>query len=471
MGWGHGLAYCLALTGRRPNFLSAQQLTLQVIRRCVSPPEDSDSLSPPISEASPDTQPLKATRKSENALIGHPPLSSTNSGRIMRYHLQQSIIHQVGAMLAICLTMLITGCDKKENAALSDTSAQSDSQGTSVGNSGKNSKKVRTKTKGRIEKPESEQALRKFASDFENLAGQNRDPNTLAKQRDLALAALPKIGGGEELLKFLNYLTERGAGDLRKELIEKHLGAVFTGPHAEEAREWLLTVEDEKLREALSLQAGKVFSGAGFKDYFEKMGEYGGLHSQASLLSGYCQTLAASDPEAAVKAYKELGYPKRIDNTGLAAVFEAMPSNTDFVKFATGIGVDTMTLAKLSRSALLRNWAGVKPEEAAQYILSNVNSGVAPDQMAQVVSVWANRSPESAANWIAKAPEGKAKDEGCAALARFWSASDPIKAWDNAARVGDFNKRVETATAVFKEWEKTDRAAAEKAWVELFPGK
>ena len=373
-------------------------------------------------------------------------------------------------LIAYCL--LSFGCEKRErevSAATREREISSNDRKIDTSKSKENSRH-RKKTE-RFATSKGEQARKEFATEFKNLAGQNHDPDNLTKQRDLALAALPKIGGGEELLKFLDYLTKRGAGDLRKELIEKHLGVIFTGPQAEEAREWLLSVEDEKLREALRLQAGKAFSGPGFKNYFEKMCEYGGLHSQASLLSGYCQTLAASDPEAAVKVYKELGYPKRIDNTGLAAVFEAMPSNTDFVKFATGIGVDTMTLAKLSRSALLRNWAGVKPEDAAQYVLSNTNSGVAPDQMAQVVSVWANRFPESAANWIAKAPEGKAKDEGCAALARYWTASDPVKAWDNAARVGDFNKRVETATAVFKEWEKTDRAAAEKAWVELFPGK
>jgi hypothetical protein len=126
----------------------------------------------------------------------------------------------------------------------------------------------------------SDEHLRKFASDFENSAGQNTTQDTLAKQKQLALAAIPKIGAGDELLAFLDYLTERGAGDLRKEVIEKHLGVIFTGPDADKAREWLLSLEDEKLRETLSRQAGEVFSGPGFKDYFEKMGEYGGLHSQ-----------------------------------------------------------------------------------------------------------------------------------------------------------------------------------------------
>lgn len=328
---------------------------------------------------------------------------------------------------------------------------------------------VRATRKNSIEKSNEEKAVRKFASDFENSAGQNTTQDTLAKQKQLALAAIPKIGAGEELLAFLDYLTERGAGDLRKELIEKHLGVVFTGPDAEKAREWLLSLEDEKLRETLSRQAGEVFSGPGFKDYFEKMGEYGGLHSQAALLSGYCSTLAKTDPEAAVKVYKELGYPKRIDNTGMADVYAAMPPTTDFLKFATGIKEDTMTLAKRSRSALLRNWAGVKPEEAAQYVLGNVNSGVAPDQMAEVMSVWARNSPASASEWISKAAEGKAKDEGIGSLAKHWASTDPTKAWDYASKVSDFQKRVETATAVFKEWEKTDRESATKAWTTLFP--
>lgn len=369
--------------------------------------------------------------------------------------------------ISICSGFMFSaGCDQDANR--SAPKPAEDIKPSDVSN---NQKAVRrTQKKGRVERPEAGQALGQFATDWENVAGRNRDQNTLAKQRELALAALPKLGGSDELLKFLDFLTERGAGDLRKELIDNHLGAVFTGPGAEEAREWLLGVKDEKLRETLSQAAGEAFSGMGFKDYFDKMGEYGDHHSQAALLKGYCMTLATSDPEAALKAYKDLGYPKRIDNTGLADVYASMPPTTDFLKFATGIKEDSMTLAKSSRSALLRNWAKVKPQDAAQYVLANGNSGVAPDQMAQVVSVWANTSPDSVGSWLAKAPEGQAKDEGTAALATHWSASDPMKAWDYASQVGDFNKKVATATAVFKEWEKTDRESATKAWVALFPG-
>lgn len=378
------------------------------------------------------------------------------------------ILGKIRSFLLICIVTFVVGCQKREN---SSASGSSESENPLAGGARSGARNTKDTYATRITvNSEAEQALQEFASGFENVAGQYRDQDTLAKQKELALAVLPKLGGGVELLKFLDYLTERGAGDLRKEVVEKHLGLVFSGPNAQEAREWLLSMEDEKLRESLSRQAGLAFSGPGFKEFFERMGDYGGHHSQAALLSGYCQALANADPEAAVRVYKELGYPKRIDNTGLANVYAAMPPNTDFLKFATEIKEDSMTLAKRCRSALLRNWAGVKPEEAAQYVLGNLNSGVAPDQMAEVVSVWAGTTPDSAASWIANAPAGPAKDEGSAALATHWSATDPTKAWGFAAQVSDFQKRVETATAVFEEWEKTDREAATKAWVDLFSG-
>jgi hypothetical protein len=374
-------------------------------------------------------------------------------------------------LVYICCALLAISCEEKRELEISSrTPSMGNDHRPDVTIESNNQENAHHgKRPGRTEKSEAEQTLGKFACDWENVTAKGEGLDTLTKQKDLALAVIQKLGGGDELLKFLDYLSERSAGDLREELLDKHLGVVFTGPDAEDAREWLLTVEDEKLRESLSRLAGLAFKGVGFKDYFEQMGQYGGLHSQAALLSGYCQTLAITDPEAAVKVYKELGYPKRIDNTGLAEVFAAMPPSTDFLKFATGIGPDTMTLAKRSRRALLRNWASVKPEDAAQYVLANGNSGVAPDQMAEVVSAWAKATPDSAGNWLGKVPDGKAKDEGTAALARHWSTNNPAKAWEYAAKVGDFQKRVETATGVFNEWEKMDREAATKAWVELFP--
>ncbi len=373
-------------------------------------------------------------------------------------------------IFSVSCALMVIGCDKKEGETPSQAHASGSSQ-AEIGPKGTNSQQEarRSKKAARVEKSETGQALGKFSSDWENLAGQSKGQETLAKQKELALALLPKLGGSDDLLQFLDFLTERGAGDLRKEILEKHIGMIFKGSGAGDAREWLLTVEDEKLREQLSRLAGKVFDGVGFKDYFEKMGQYGSHHCQAALLSGYCSSLAKTDPEGAVRVYKEIGYPKKIDNTGMADVMASFPPGTNFLKFATEIREDSMTLAKRSRSALLQNWAGVKPEEAAQYVLANSATSVNPDQMGVVIGTWAKRAPDAAASWLGKAPEGKARDEGMVAMAKHWTASTPAKALDYAGKITDFDKRVATATQVFKEWEKTDRPAATAAWLKLFP--
>lgn len=377
---------------------------------------------------------------------------------------------RVGILSSAFCALFVGSCDRKENRIHSPPAASGkEHQAGDVKVTNSQQEARRSKKEARIEKSEAGQALGKFASDWENLAGQSKGQETLAKQKELALALIPKLGGSDELLKLLDFLTERGSGDLRKEILEKHLGVIFTGPGAGDAREWLLTVEDEKLREQLSRIAGETFSGVGFKDYFDQMRQYGSHNSQAALLTGYCVSLAKSDPEGAVRVYKELGYPQKIDNTGMADVMASFPPGTNFLKFATEIREDSMTLARRSRSALLQNWAGVKPEEAAQYVLANSATSVNPDQMGVVVGTWAKQSPDAALGWLNKAPVGKARDEGMAALARQSTASTPSRAMDYAGQISDFDKRVATATQVFKEWEKTDRPAATAAWLKLFP--
>lgn len=316
-----------------------------------------------------------------------------------------------------------------------------------------------------------QETLKNFVSRWE---GNDRNYEGEAKQvnqRNLTLEVIGHLGGCPELIELLDFLTAKGAGDLRESLTATDLASIFTGPNARESREWLLTLEDEKLRERLSRQAGEMFSGMGFKAYFDEMGQYGGLHSQAALLTGYCVTMAKTDPEGAIRVYKEFAYPQRIDNSGMDDIMSAIPANSDFLKFATETKEDALPLAKQTRSALLENWATVKPQDAAQYVLGNSATTVHPDQMGVVIGTWAEKAPDAAEAWLSKAPEGAPRDEGTAAMARYWVTNDPVKAWEFAGQVGDFNKRVETATAVFKEWEKTDRNAATKAWVALFPGK
>lgn len=316
--------------------------------------------------------------------------------------------------------------------------------------------------------PVKRKALDEAALRWEELETTPNGESLLARQQLLAKETIASLGAGEELIQFLDFLTEKGAGDLRQSLIDSGFDGIFKGPEARNARDWLLTLEDKKLREVLCRKAGEQFQGPGFKDFFTEMGKID-HNSQAALLTGYCVSLAKSDPEGAVRLYKEMGYPQKIDNTGMADVMASFPPNTNFLKFATETKEDSMTLAKRSRSALLQNWAGVKPEEAAQYVLANSATSVNPDQMGVVIGTWAKQSPDAAVGWLNKAPVGKVRDEGMAALAKHSTASAPAMALDYAGQISDFDKRVATATQVFKEWEKTDRPAATAAWLKLFP--
>ena len=309
-----------------------------------------------------------------------------------------------------------------------------------------------------------------FAKEWDRITSEANGGDTTAKRREIALAAVTKLGGCPELIQLLDFLSANGAGDLREDLIDNHLGVIFAGPNAVEAREWVLTLGNEKLRERLCLSAGKAFAGVGFKEYFERTGEKAGHHCQAALLAGYCVTLAKTDPEAAVRVYKEMGYPHKIDNTGMALVVAAFPPTADFLKFATETRDDSMTLAKRTRAALLANWAGVKPAEAAQYVVAN-SKVVHPDQMGVVIGKWAEADSDAATEWLNQTPPGKARDEGMAALARHWTAGDPARAWQYAVSVGDAVQRGKVVKDVFKEWEKADPAAAAAAWKELYPGR
>ena len=313
------------------------------------------------------------------------------------------------------------------------------------------------------------QVLDAFVVKWQELLRKGKDMDLEAKRKELALGAVKELGGCPELMQLLDFLTTSGAGTLRNELIASDLSGIFVGPGANDSREWLLTIVDKKLKEQLLRQAGEVFTGLGFKEYFEQTGAVAGLNCQASLLTGYCVTMARTDPEGAVRVYKDLAYPKHIDNSGMADIMSALPADSDFLKFAKDIKEDSMTLARRARTALLRNWSSVKPLDAAQYVLDNRPPMVNPEQMGVVAETWAAKSPDAAAEWLIKASEGKSRDEGVAALAKFWCGKDITKAWQFAVQVGDLQKRIDTATVVFKEWEKSDKTAATAAWVAMFP--
>jgi hypothetical protein len=185
----------------------------------------------------------------------------------------------------------------------------------------------------------------------------------LRKQRELAMRAVEELGAGPELLQFLDYLRERGAGDVREWLLSEGMEGLFSGSEAVEARAWLLTVQDDTLAKRLLLRAGAEWSGPGFQAYLD---QWDHLHAgQAQLLTGYCGTLAKSDPMAALQAFKDLGATKRINYETLDQVILQSPPTADFLKMATFFGEDNMNLAKKSRRAVLAKWAETSPKDAA----------------------------------------------------------------------------------------------------------
>jgi hypothetical protein len=377
--------------------------------------------------------------------------------------------HQLQSLIAI---ILLSGCGREDssddqgpgiaggNAAVQEDSASSQDGGEDS----------RSATPDRAAS-DRQRILEEFIQQWNALTKSAEGAGLLERQRGLAMAIVGDMGGSAELLAFLDFLQAQGAGDLRQEIIDTAASTIFSGTGAKENREWLLTLEDLKLKEHLSRQAGEAFSGVGFKQFFDRMGGKENHHSQAALLTGYCVTLAKNDPEAAVKVYRELSLPYRIDFTGMRHLMAAFPPETDFLKIAVNeIGVDDKTLAKANRAALLDNWAGQRPREAAQYVIAN-STKVHADQMAVVMRRWAQVDPAEAAAWLDTAPPGKAHDEGRLALSRhLLEAAEAPAAWAQAAKIGNFDARVAAATEVFEKWAIIDRDAATRAWVELFPG-
>lgn len=286
----------------------------------------------------------------------------------------------------------------------------------------------------------------------------------LAKQREFATEALSKLGGSDELLQFLDFLKEKGANDLRDWVIKTGSADLFSGEKAAAARSWLRTVDDAKLREALCFKAGERFTGPGLKEFIASFEPDD--HCQSAVLTGYCKVVARNDPDAAMKTFFDLKAPK-MDASGLTMIYTDLPPTSDFVKLASKLPEDSKTLARTARTALLQSWATAKPEEAAQYVLSNTTLA-SPMQMGTVVGTWAKTAPDEATKWVNSLSAGTYKDEGTAALAGVFSKSDIGKAWQYASQVGDFQKRVDTATVVFKEWERIDHNGATAAWNTLF---
>lgn len=313
------------------------------------------------------------------------------------------------------------------------------------------------------------ETLREIILKWEAVEHQSTREILHATQKDLALEAVAKLGASDDFLRFLDYLSTKGAGDTRAWVLQSATSGMFSEPGAEAARSWLLTVNDIGIKSALARKAGEEWVGGNFETYLDALAP-SGVGCQSSLLVGYCVRLAKADAETAMRIFKELCVPRKIDYSQLPEVVAAAPSGSNFVKLAGFVGHDDKALAKATRAAVLRNWSGVNPAEAARYVISN-SMLVHPDQMRVVIAKWAETDSDAATEWLNQTPFGKARDEGMAELSRHWTVADPARAWEYAVSVGDPMHRTKLAKEVYTEWVKVDREAAAAAWKELYPGR
>ena len=68
--------------------------------------------------------------------------------------------------------------------------------------------------------PALQKELRDFVNRWNELPSQTTGKDLIAKQRELAYQAVGKLAGGAELTQFLQFLKNKGAADLHKELVE-----------------------------------------------------------------------------------------------------------------------------------------------------------------------------------------------------------------------------------------------------------
>jgi len=59
------------------------------------------------------------------------------------------------------------------------------------------------------------QVAYRLTGEWDGLSKELSGEELLAKQREMALRAVGELGAGPELLEFLDYLTQRGPGDVR----------------------------------------------------------------------------------------------------------------------------------------------------------------------------------------------------------------------------------------------------------------
>jgi hypothetical protein len=321
------------------------------------------------------------------------------------------------------------------------------------------------------EKPEeTDKPVRKVSGDLAGMvAAWERGGGGNEALRVLSGEVVKRFGIGDELVMYLHFLVAAGEYDERLRMMGAEVREMFRGESGVKAREWLLTLSDKRLAEKLAWEVGTAFDGGDFASYFEVVGAKLGHNPQAWLLYGYCVRMAESDLEMALETYQGLGYPKRIDNTGMGAVMAAMPEGSDFARYANWMGEDSKTLAYRARRALLANWAGRDPVAAADFVQSADPVKVFPRQIGTVLNVWLAADGEAALAWVEKST-GAVRAEAMAFVAEKLAEEDPEAGWKWVLRIEDAEIRRVGAIEVLARWAQVDPEAAKEAKRAVFPG-
>lgn len=312
----------------------------------------------------------------------------------------------------------------------------------------------------------SEIALNDIMARWKRATRSTQSQELVDVKRELAQEAVDRVGGTDALLEFIELLKKEGQGDLCEWIEGEGMKRLFASQRSKEAREWLLELEDKKLRVSFCFGAGSGFRDPDFKDYLNTLGD---PQAQSQLLTGYCANLAASDPTKAVQSFIKLK-PAKVDFTGMKHVMAAIPPGADFVAISQSFPDDSKTLARDSRKALLQSWARSNPQAAADYVLAN-SKLVNPEQLGPVIETWDKQDRGSASAWTQGLAPGEYRDVATAALAERLADENPAQAWELAAKMSPTPRREKALGAVHAVWSKSDPKAANNAKAKMAPPK
>jgi hypothetical protein len=305
-------------------------------------------------------------------------------------------------------------------------------------------------------------ALVDHARQWEAAASGLRGEARAAKLKDISESAIATLGPCEELFEYHDFLNANGVIDECEWFITEGLRGLFSGPHAETARKWMLDLPDSHRNRRVWLAAGSAAEDLGFKEYLNGISN---SMIQDRVLTGYCCRIAATDGNQAMKLWVGLK-PPGVSSYGMIEICRQLSENSDFAAISATFQGDVNNLPDLIRAELLKRWAAFHPDAAADYVIAHSERAL-PKQMAVVVARWADKDPEAAAAWLTKAEPGAARDIGMATLAEHWAARDPEQAWQLVRQIADKQQRLTAGSKVTTAWGLKDHAAAIRAMTEL----